>query len=274
MDEHVRPQPAGTRSAAEPEGSAVLEVATGLARLAAISWWHVAGWTASAAVAGTSYVAKKAADGESATAIVQDTVQDLRAMAWQALGLPGRPGQAPQQPSRIRPVSRSDLEREGAELMRRASDVQVAEEVHPAFVKVLAEITPDEARVLRLLARLGPQPTLDVRRRHALGFTSEPVAEGLNMIAEHAGCQHLQRAALYLTNLHRLGLIENSAEPVADPQRYQVVEAQPAVAQACERAGRMPKIVHRSIQLTGFGAAFCATALPPEAADPALGLRP
>ena len=49
---------------------------------------------------------------------------------------------------------------------------------------------------------------------------------------------------------------------MSNPQRYQVVEAQPKVAEAMKHAGRMPKAVHRSIHLNEFGRTFCETCLP------------
>ncbi len=154
------------------------------------------------------------------------------------------------------------MQRRGDELLRRSNDVHVVEDTHPAFARILSEITPDEARVLRFLYLDGPQPAIDVRTNRPLGIGSELVAGGLNMIGEHAGCRNVDQIHQYLTNLARLGLIEFSKEQVTNPQRYQVVEAQPKVTEAVKRAGRMPKTVHRSIHLNEFGRTFCEACLP------------
>jgi hypothetical protein len=127
---------------------------------------------------------------------------------------------------------------------------------------MLSEITPDEARILRLLYEAGPQPALDVRTNRPLGIGSELVAGGLNMIAEQAGLRRMDRINPYLTNLNRQGLIAFSKEKVDDPDRYQLIEAQPQVSDALARAGHMPKIVYRSIRLTTFGREFCHACLP------------
>jgi predicted transcriptional regulator len=82
------------------------------------------------------------------------------------------------------------------------------------------------------------------------------------MIAEHTGCRHVDRIHPYLTNLNRLGLVEFSKEQVENPNRYQLVEAQPKVVDELKRAGRAPRIVHRSIHLNEFGAGFVVTCLP------------
>jgi len=155
-----------------------------------------------------------------------------------------------------------DLRERGAELLRQSNDVRLTEETHPAYARILAEITPDEARILRYLYLHGPQPSIDVRTNRPFGIGSELVVGGLNMIAEHAGCKHLDRIHPYLTNLFRLGMVEFSKEQVSNPQRYQLIEAQPKVSEAIKRAGRWPRTVHRSIHLNSFGEDFCAACLP------------
>jgi hypothetical protein len=84
----------------------------------------------------------------------------------------------------------------------------------------------------------------------------------MNMIGEHAGLRNLERIEQYLTNLNRLGLIDFSREPVSNPNRYQVIEAQPKTITALKSAGRSPKLVQRSILLTSFGEEFVRTCLP------------
>ena len=84
------------------------------------------------------------------------------------------------------------------------------------------------------------------------------------MIAEEAGCRHQDRLHAYLNNLHRLGLVWFSREPLRDARRYQVLEAQEPVTDALERAGRTGRTVRRSIVLTPFGEDFCAVCLPLE----------
>jgi hypothetical protein len=149
----------------------------------------------------------------------------------------------------------------GAELLERSADVEYEEEFHPAYERILTQLAPDEARILRLLALRGPQPAVDVRAAKTLGLGSEMVAPGLNMIGAEAGCRYLDRVPAYLNNLYRLGLIWFSREPLEDPFDYQVLEAQPDVIEAKRRSGRA-KTVRRSISLTPFGEDFCRVCLP------------
>ena len=162
------------------------------------------------------------------------------------------------------------LQRRGAGLLAQAADVRFREETHPAYGRILDELTPDEARILRLMATRGAQPAVDVRTGRPLRIGSEMVAAGLTVIGAEAGCRHVERVPAYLNNLFRLGLIWFSHEELHDLRGYQVLEAQPEVGEAMKRAGRAARVVRRSIALTPFGDDFCHACLPLDARTPGL----
>jgi hypothetical protein len=174
-------------------------------------------------------------------------------------------GERPTASRRDSGTSRTALRRRGEELLARSADVTQDEELHPAYARILDNLSPDEARILRLLATKGPQPAIDVRR--GLPLVSELAAPGLTMIGGEAGCRHSDRVPAYLDNLNRLGLIWFSRETLRDINRYQVLEAQPEVTAAMCEAGRTARTVRRSIHLTPFGRDFCEVCLPRDAAD-------
>lgn len=273
----------------------LVKATPGLVRGAAVGWWKVSTWAATTAIGVTGTVVRRTLDGEPATALLDDAASQLRLVARKLLELDEpagygrtegralaerRPDNQPALPAPdgardAEPVtaaesaSSRDLRSEGAALLRRSADVDAADSTHPAYARILAELMPDEARVLRLLYLEGPQPSIDVRTTRPLGIGSELVAGGLSMIAEHAGCRDVDRIGPYLTNLNRLGMIDFSKEQVENPQRYQLVEAQPKVAEAMKHAGRVPKTVQRSIRLNAFGQDFCQAVLPLDGATPA-----
>jgi hypothetical protein len=150
----------------------------------------------------------------------------------------------------------------GADLLSRSADVSYEEDAHPAYARILDELAPDEARILRFLQTDGSQPAVDVRTAKVPLLSSELVAPGLSMIGAGAGCRYVDRVPAYLNNLYRLGLIWFSREPLEDPLRYQVLEAQPEVLESMRSAGRGAKTVRRQILLTPFGRDFCRVCLP------------
>jgi hypothetical protein len=238
----------------------LLAAVPGLVRVAAALSWRAVRWTADTSAQATSQVLRAAIGSEPpGTASA-----DLRSFAWRALGLAEQTDRAGV-PERIaaKGSSTEELRARGAALLHRSADVRFEEDMHPAYERILDEIAPDEARLLRFLAANGPQPTVDVRTNRPLGRGSELVAAGLSMVGEQAGCRHLDRTNAYLNNLFRLGLMWFSKEQV-DPNRYQLVEVQPVVTAALRRAGRAPRTVRRSIHLTPFGEDFCRICLPLE----------
>ncbi len=225
----------------------------GLLRIAANAGLSTAQWVVQTTVHTGQRVVRGLAAGEPPVKIAQDLGADLRSAAQSVLGVQPVPDE--------QHASTDELRARGAELLRRSSDVHFVEDTHPAYERILDELTPDEARIVRFLYREGPQPTVDVRTTRPLGIGSELIEAGLSMIGRQAGVRNMERTNAYLNNLFRLGLVWFSPEEV-EPSRYQVVEVQPEVQAAMARAGRAPKTVRRSVHLTPFGEDFCATCLP------------
>ncbi|MFE7746108.1 Abi-alpha family protein [Nocardia sp. NPDC057455] len=228
---------------------------------------------------GTTYevtreITQAALDGESSAEIAERTGNALRSIARSALGVtegsvreivsyvPTSNGTTSQQPLAVGPYLRSasteELRRRGDALLARSADVYFTEDVHPAYDRILDEIAPDEARILRFMALNGPQPSVDVRTNRPLGIGSELVQGDLTSVPEQAGVRYPDRARSYLINLNRLGLTLTSDDPVV-LSRYMVLEVQPVVEAALKKAGRAPKIVRKSLRLTEFGEDFCRT---------------
>jgi hypothetical protein len=213
----------------------------GLARLGATTWLRTAAWGLELPLRAT-----RAAIDLLAAADRDPNVITLP---------PGDIEELPDQPPSLR--------ERGADLLRRSADVEPDDGAHPAYARILEELHPDEARILRLLAQEGAQPAVDVRSLQLIGLGSQVVAEGLNMIGTQAGCRHPERVHAYLDNLNRLGLIWFSKQPIDDHAAYQVLEAQPPVLEAVRSASRV-KTTQRSIRLTPFGRDFCEVCLPLE----------
>jgi hypothetical protein len=238
----------------------LLQAAPGLARIAAGMARQGVSEIANAYAEGASRVVRAASQGESTADAVQETTAELRAYLRELIGV--EEGSGPRSRPAGNDSSAEALRSRGEELLRRSADVSVDVDSHPAYMRILDALAPDEARILRFLAREGEQPSVDVRA--GLPFASALVAQGCTMIAEEAGCRHEDRVYAYLNNLNRLGLVWFSREALRDARRYQVLEAQGEVTEALEKGGRTARTLRRSIVLTPFGEDFCAICLPLE----------
>ena len=259
----------------EENDTSPLRTFSGVARIAAAAYWRSARWTAHASAEAGSRVLRAAVNGQDPGELFRSTGAEVRERARRVLGVETRPEEmrvmTPEAAEAEREEARQSLRERGEELLRQSADVNFDEGSHPAYARILEDLAPDEARILRLLDDEGPQPTVDVRSGLVpLKSTSELVASGLSMIGPDAGCRHLDDVPAYLNNLFRLGLIWFSSEPLHDPLHYQVLEAQPEVAQAKDAAGHT-RTVRRSIHLTPFGADFCELCLPRQAGEPDRG---
>jgi hypothetical protein len=250
--------------------------AAGLARIGAAAWWRTTIWTAAASARVGNKVMRAASTGQAPAEVFHSGRREAASYARRVLGIvdpdelirqAAKEFTAPGRPKAERNGTPVPLREMGAELLRRSADVNLDEGAHPAYARILQDLAPDEGRILRLLVKEGPQPSVDVRSGWLpINTTSELVASGLNMIGAEAGCRHVDDVPAYLSNLFRLGLVWFSREPLPDPLRYQVLESQPHVIEAMERAGRS-RTIRRSVELTPLGKDFCEICLPLETAE-------
>lgn len=231
----------------DPDGR--LEALEALARLGAGAWLRTARWYAGTGLrVGGQLLSVVDRDGR-----IAEAVSDL-------LGDPHWLGEA-------KPPDPPTLRERGERLLAESADVDYVQGSHPAYERMLTELAPDEARILRLICTQGAQPAVDVRAGFAFVPGSRLVAQGFSMIGAEAGLRFVDQVPAYLSNLHRLGLIWFSREAVRDKERYQVLEVQPEVMEALREAGRFSHVVRRSIRMTPLGDDFCAVALPLDTAE-------
>ena len=257
------------------------EALPGMARIAATAWLRSTAWAVGSGVRSSRLLVRALTDRDSAGELVQEVARDV-AEASRTVGEVARAVSSgvpipralrdataslssvvlhdltPQEPE----SPEQTLRERGEALLQRSRDVwSEGDDIHPAYARILDDLAPDEARILLLLMRGGPQPSVDVRTGGPVGLVSSAlVAPGMSMIGARAGCRYLDEVPAYLNNLFRLGLIWFSREQLEDPMEYQVVEAQPDVLAAMHSV-RFPKVVRRSIHLTPFGAGFCRACL-------------
>ncbi len=267
-------------------GPAVAESLPGLARVAGSAALHTAGWGVRTTTRNWLRVGKAVTNRDEAASLIRDVTSYVGALgevarqvsggvpvatallrAGESLGGAERrePIAAPVVDGRVTASRPQTLRERGNDLLAKSRDVWSQDDRHPAFDRILDELAPDEARILVMLLRNGPQPSVDVRTGGPIGVvSSQLIAPGLNMVGPRAGLRYLEQVPSYLNNLFRLGLVWFSREPVHDHMEYQVLEAQPDVLRALHSV-KFAKVVRRSIHLTPFGEEFCKLALVDEA---------
>ncbi|MGW2659409.1 Abi-alpha family protein [Nocardia tengchongensis] len=245
----------------ERRGSAgPVRAATGVVRVAMSAAVEASFWSLHTALGVTSVVLRGSMAGQPPREILSDAGAQVRHSVRQALGVPV--------PENLDPTADSGhtalLRARGAELLRRSADFHAEDDTHhhTAYARILSELAPDEARVVRHLYLDGPQPAVEVK-------TGRSSYRGVfNLLGEDAALRYPNRIDEYLANLDRLGLIDVTREALGNPNRYQLLEAMPDVRRLLKRASFGTKVLYRTIELTSFGAGFVRTCLPVPSLDP------
>lgn len=248
----------------EPERPAAgtVRTATGVARVAWSAVTEATAWGVGTALGVTGTVLRGSMAGQPPREILTEAGAQVRDSMLRALGVHTTgEAQAAPEPSPV-----TELRARGAALLRQSADVHTTDDSHPAYSRILDQLAPDEARIVRHLYLDGPQPLIDVRT----GRTASGRGGRFNLVGEDAGLRYPNRIDEYLTNLRRLGLLDFGREPLGNPNRYQLLEALPEVRKLLKRAGFGTKVLYRSIELTGFGGGFVRTCLPIPSLDQAL----
>jgi hypothetical protein len=182
---------------------------------------------------------------------VQPPRPELAAPAIAALRLPGQS---------------DDLRSLYLGLLASAMDAQTASSAHPSFVEIIRQLTPDEARVVRLFTRVEASgepsgfPCVDVVAH--LGEESGFVylLTGCTTLGEDAGCGgHLPGSSL--VNLERLGLVSvRRDQRLAEHDAYKALLQTPTVQDAKRlaesRPGARAEVRSHLVVVTDFGLQF------------------
>lgn len=239
---------------ARPGWAGPVRTTTGVVWVALSAVTEAASWGLGTAVGVTATVVRGSMAGQPPRQVLSQAGEQVRDSVRRALGVDSAASGAAA-------TAAPSLRDRGAELLRRSADVHSADTDHPAFTRILSELAPDEARILRFLYLDGPQPALDIRTGRPLSSGTQRIEVGMSLIGETAALRFADRAITYLTNLRRLGLITVDGDQLDNPTRYQLLESQPEVRRLLKR-GFGTKVAYRSIALTSFGTDFTTACLP------------
>lgn len=110
-----------------------------------------------------------------------------------------------------------------ANLLASAMRKDKKDKVHPAYVEIIKQLCPDEAKLLKFLDVHNTIPVVDIKFSTKNGGTAL-LKNDFTPIAELAECQFPHRANCYFENLFRLGLITRSSnEWFIEESRYDVI---------------------------------------------------
>jgi hypothetical protein len=153
-----------------------------------------------------------------------------------------------------------------ANLLAASMDTQTAFEAHPSFVEIIKQISPDEARILRLFASPRALPLLDVRwdytEQNEETKGGQDILRHFSTLGHEAGCTFPDLTPRYLDNLCRLGLVEiPTFFTYAAKGIYEPLEQHPIVVAVKAKIDSDPtkkfNANRRGLRVTELGKQFC-----------------
>lgn len=129
----------------------------------------------------------------------------------------------------------SELSELYANLLATSMDKVTAYRAHPGFVDMIKNMSPDEARIMRLLATSDSQPLINVKATSKENGGFQVVHRHISLIGLKAGCEHPSLSANYLDNLIRLGLVEiPPMRRLKSDELYKEIEDHPQISEILE----------------------------------------
>ncbi len=136
-------------------------------------------------------------------------------------------------------------------------NVETANFVHPSFVEIIRQITPDEAKILKQLPAKGLcEPLVDVEIEKDNVEGRFVVYSNYGVIGYEADCEYPEKISLYVDNLKRLALVkipENTF--LIDEWRYEKIVNSVHYKDIVEEVKKEGEVfcVKRMIGLTDYG---------------------
>ena len=153
-----------------------------------------------------------------------------------------------------------------AQLLDESRLVTEARRPHPAFLAIVGEMCPDEARILRLFCHEGAQPSVVVVAAPWIGKGARTLAEHLSLIGDRSGCLEPDRAPLYVTNLHRLGLLTVDETELVGHADYELIEVGKRATELRDRIeherNQRARMHRCTLRLSPLGEEFCTLVMP------------
>lgn len=162
-------------------------------------------------------------------------------------------------------ANNEDLRELYANLLVSSMNADKKWQVHPSFVDIIKQLTPDEAKLLKILlpTTLQSYPLIDIRLENTQGeghvLYSNFTTTGLNVLDIPTNI------GLYIDNFLRLKIIEMPSRTIyADQTAYTELEQHPIVLRSLpdiHTEALKIKYAHKVFRVTNFGATFIKTVI-------------
>lgn len=161
-------------------------------------------------------------------------------------------------------IDNSDLREMYANLLAASMNIETKWDVHPGFVDIIRQLTPDEAKLMKYFSEHPQQPAINVIRRKANNSGYVDIVRRFTNIAENI-CDNADGIFAYLDNMERLKLIEfPEGVYLVNDALYAPLENHPSIKGIMETPlpqGEKMEIVKLKFFVSAFGEKFIRVCL-------------
>lgn len=155
----------------------------------------------------------------------------------------------------------SELSELYANLLATSMDRVTVYQAHPAFVDIIKNMVPDEARIMRFLASNVSYPLINIKLVDPNDSSFHITHRHISLLGLDAQCDHPTLTPSYLDNLERLGLIHIPALlRLANDELYKRIEEFPQTKSILETLreieGKTVELEKIKLEVTDFGKQF------------------
>ena len=159
-----------------------------------------------------------------------------------------------------------------ANLLANSMNSVIKKGVHPGFVEIIKQLSPDEAKVMKYFSTHRTVPTITVRYELKSGGGVD-IVKNFSDVGEKTGCEQPLDINMYFDNLIRLGLLASSSglssltnkELYAPLKNHPVIEAYMDEEKIKGTHYEKGSVEEGFMSLTDFGEAFCNICLTTQA---------
>lgn len=151
-----------------------------------------------------------------------------------------------------------------ANLLANSMNKVVKNGVHPGFVEIIKQLSPDEAKILKYFSHTNTIPIVDLKRENE---NNEGIAiiKNFSDIGKTAGCEDTIGIGKCFDNLIRLGLIERAEayRTLVKKDAYTSIKEHSYIKTNVEAIKKHPEPYNKPhftesyLYITDFGKAFC-----------------
>lgn len=151
-----------------------------------------------------------------------------------------------------------------ANLLANSMNKVVKNGVHPAFVEIIRQLCPDEAKILKLMKAREYTPVISVRVEDT-DNNGIDLLRNFSDLVIRAKCENVAAFSQYFDNLIRLGIVGKGEKgtQITDESEYQKLINNPFISEVKRLISNTaekkytPRIEKSYLYITNFGRAFC-----------------